>query len=109
MTSHSQAAQSMSKTVLHWGSPKYYENRDPGPQFGGSPFSHDTGGMGVPNPRDTASLYFIGKGRQLCSSRRSIIASCPAPFAKREEGVWTNVYRARVAEECMTSQISGVR
>ena len=54
MTSHSQAVQSMSKTVLHWGSPKYYENRDPGPhfpmkmgtrgpQFGGSPFSHDTG------------------------------------------------------------------
>ena len=31
--SHSQAAQSMSKTVLHWGSPKYYESRNPGPHF----------------------------------------------------------------------------
>ena len=39
-----------------------------------------------------------------------LISLMPSPLScTRREGVWTNVYRTRVAEECMMSRISGVR
>ena len=42
----------------------------------------------------------------LCGSVSSLV---PSPLSRMQrEGVWTNVYRTRVAEECM-SHISSVR
>ena len=60
------------------GSPKYYENRDPGPhfsmkmgtwgpQFGGSPFSHDTGLTG--SYESTAPDTDLYQFHSLCRSR----------------------------------------
>ena len=39
----------------------------------------------------------------------AVLVSCPAPFAKREEGVWTNVYRARVARAAWSARQSDAR
>ena len=37
------------------------------------------------------------------------LVSCPAPFAKREEGVWTKVYRARVTRAAWSARQSDAR